>query len=198
MHVRGRKEPVDEAPETGAQGRGGELSAEYGIHMPQNAFLKAWENNDKIIARGSRKMDVVARNTKDGKRGAFFRNIPLDLMLSPMHTLFKPLYVKKFVQMTGAPADTPFDELIAYSDKNFITNADCNGCGLCARVCPVNNINIADGKPLWLHHCENCLACYNWCPNKAIGGGVAQKGYYYRHPKVKIAEFIHNNTNTEG
>lgn len=172
------------------QSRGGELSAEYGIHMPQNAFLKSWENNGRIIARGGRKMDIVARNTKDRKRGSFFRNIPLELMLSPMHTLFKPLYVKKFVQMTNAPTDTPFDEMIALSDRNFSVNASCNVCGTCARVCPVGNIEIAGGKPVWLHRCENCLACYDWCPKRAIEGGVAQKGYYYRNPEVTVAEFF--------
>ena len=62
--------------------------------------------------------------------------------------------------------------------------------GLVRRVCPVNNIIITDKKPIWQHHCENCLACYNWCPVKAIRGGIAAKNYYYRRPEIKIAEMI--------
>ena len=35
---------------------GGELSAAYGIHMPQNAFRKPWENNARIVGRGGMKI----------------------------------------------------------------------------------------------------------------------------------------------
>ncbi len=39
-----------------------ELSAVYGIHMPQNAFLKGWENNDKIIDKCGGKIELVTKN----------------------------------------------------------------------------------------------------------------------------------------
>jgi len=47
---------------------------------------------------------------------------------------------------------------------------------------------MTDNRPVWLHRCENCLACYNRCPTKAIRGGIASKGYYYRHPNIGITE----------
>jgi formate hydrogenlyase subunit 6/NADH:ubiquinone oxidoreductase subunit I len=49
---------------------------------------------------------------------------------------------------------------------------------------------MTDKHPVWQHHCENCLACYNWCPVKAIQGGIAAKNYYYRHPQIKITEIM--------
>jgi len=39
-----------------------------------------------------------------------------------------------------------------------------------------------------LHGCENCLACYNWCPTNAIHGGIAKSGYRYRHPDVRTRD----------
>lgn len=56
-------------------------------------------------------------------------------------------------------------------------------------VSPVENIQTTDEQPLWLHHCENCLACFNWCSNQAFRGGVASKGYY-QHPDIKITDIV--------
>lgn len=53
-------------------------------------------------------------------------------------------------------------------DKHFTTTSNCNGCGLCQKVCPVENISLVDGAPAWLHRCEFCQACISFCPQKAV------------------------------
>ncbi|MFW2488640.1 EFR1 family ferrodoxin [Clostridium chromiireducens] len=74
-------------------------------------------------------------------------------------------------------------------DKNFWTTEKCNGCGTCSRVCPANNIDIVDAKPQWKHQCEHCMACMQWCPQKAIQykKKTLKRGRYH-HPEIKANE----------
>jgi ferredoxin len=78
-------------------------------------------------------------------------------------------------------------------DKNFWTDAQCNGCGICSKVCPANNINIISNRPKWLHQCEHCLACMHWCPKRSIQykkGTMKRKRYH--HPEIKVSELFNN------
>jgi len=67
------------------------------------------------------------------------------------------------------------------SDKPFYPEPSCTGCGLCQAVCPVDNIELKDGKPVWLGSCLQCLACIHRCPERAIqlGKNTKNKGRYY-------------------
>ena len=44
----------------------------------------------------------------------------------------------------------------------------CNHCGRCERICPVENIHLVDGLPVFGDQCNLCLRCYNFCPEQAI------------------------------
>jgi ferredoxin len=78
-------------------------------------------------------------------------------------------------------------------DKNFWTDENCNGCTTCSKVCPVNNIEIKEGKPNWKHKCEQCMACMQWCPKKSIQyKKVTAKRGRYTHPKIKVQELFNN------
>lgn len=74
-------------------------------------------------------------------------------------------------------------------DKGFWVDEKCNFCGICKTVCPCGNIDLQAGKPVWLHHCEQCLACIQWCPSEAIQFGKKTSRYErYRHPEVKLSD----------
>ena len=75
------------------------------------------------------------------------------------------------------------------ADKNYTISDSCDGCGICASVCPAKNIAIADGQPIFFHKCEHCLACLHWCPQKALNylNRTQLKGRYH-HPKVDISQ----------
>lgn len=59
--------------------------------------------------------------------------------------------------------------------KKFYTTEKCISCGKCVRVCPLNNIHLADGKPVWGKNCTHCMACINYCPTAAIEYGKQTK-----------------------
>ena len=66
------------------------------------------------------------------------------------------------------------------TDEKFWVDAEqCILCGLCARRCPVDDIEGI--PPRWKHNgsCTNCLACYHYCPTHAIHWGNMQRGQYY-------------------
>jgi len=55
--------------------------------------------------------------------------------------------------------------------KNYLySDEKCNGCGICAMVCPSQKIKIIDGKPLWQNkvQCYMCYACLNYCPQQSV------------------------------
>jgi ferredoxin len=75
----------------------------------------------------------------------------------------------------------------------FKARAACSGCGACAKLCPVGNIRMEDGRPAWGGNCALCFACVNWCPRKAVSlGRVAPKSgrAQFRCPGVEAAELM--------
>lgn len=76
-------------------------------------------------------------------------------------------------------------------DRDFWTDERCNSCGMCVKVCPVDNIEMVDGKPSWLHLCEQCFACIHLCPKTSIQiGKRTLKRTRYRHPEVSLKDII--------
>ena len=58
----------------------------------------------------------------------------------------------------------------------FAASDACTGCGQCARLCPMNNITIQNGKPVWGGDCTHCMACICRCPSEAIEYGKKSLG----------------------
>jgi ferredoxin len=150
------------------------LSSGFGIVMPSNyipwggpgpkdkqfmRFTKAGEKI-KIIA------DVVARREqRPVERGPLWQNI-----------LFTWLNRLAFPHVPSM-------------DKSFRADDKCNFCGICKTVCPCGNIKLQAGRPVWLHRCEQCLACIQWCPAEAIQFGKKTPRYErYHHPEVTLSD----------
>lgn len=74
-------------------------------------------------------------------------------------------------------------------DNKFWITDKCNGCRLCERVCPVNNIEFKADKPTWKHNCEQCTACIQYCPTESIQWGEKTvKRKRYRNPNIRTKE----------
>ena len=64
--------------------------------------------------------------------------------------------------------------------KKFRATEKCVACGLCEKVCPLNNITLTNGRPVWGKNCTHCMACISRCPKRAIeyGKGTERRGRY--------------------
>ncbi len=48
-----------------------------------------------------------------------------------------------------------------------------------------------EGRPCWLHRCEQCLACIQWCPREAIQyGKKTVRTPRYHNPEVTLKDML--------
>jgi ferredoxin len=60
----------------------------------------------------------------------------------------------------------------------------CEGCGLCAQICPVQNVELQGGHPRFGEHCALCMRCIHACPQEAIQiGKVTVDKFRWKGPK---------------
>ena len=82
---------------------------------------------------------------------------------------------------------------VAYPNnfRGITAEASCIGCGTCAKVCPMDNISLLDGKAVIGDNCATCLACFHWCPTESIWmsrqENIARRAKY-RHPDVQLTD----------
>lgn len=63
----------------------------------------------------------------------------------------------------------------------------CIGCGQCIKNCPMNNIALKGGRPVWGNRCTHCMACICHCPMEVIEYGEKSLGKpRYRFEALKI------------
>jgi len=90
----------------------------------------------------------------------------------------KPFPQKKhsFIDtLKSGPINAGFNRFYLRADKFCVTD-NCIHCGKCAEVCPLNNITLKEGMPVWSIHCTHCMACICSCPAEAIEYGKISKG----------------------
>jgi len=76
-------------------------------------------------------------------------------------------------------------------DVRFWVDDKCNSCGICEKICPVQNIKMEENKPKWLHKCQQCLACLHWCPQESIQvGNKTNNRERYQNPYVKLSDMM--------
>ena len=83
---------------------------------------------------------------------------------------------------TGSIGKAIYDNSMRLTGK-FTVEGTCIGCGLCAKKCPVDAIEMRDGRPVWVQdRCAMCLRCLHSCPKFAIQRSSSTKRHgQYTH-----------------
>jgi NAD-dependent dihydropyrimidine dehydrogenase PreA subunit len=163
------------------------LRSRYGLHLPQNSFSKPWEDDRALFARVLReRLPKLAREIEAGEPTDDRDQAALGRLMAPLRPWLRSLYRKALLKSAGIEDDPALSnrDLLGPSDRSYRALEACTGCGLCARLCPVANIEMSEGRPRWTGHCEGCLSCYNHCPARAIAGGLSARAYFYRNPLI--------------
>ena len=132
----------------------------FEIVMPEN-YIAMFTTPDKlnavkIIDQAEEKIDHAIELMKKGK------NFPKATIT------FKDRINSSIINLIFYP-------LLVHSRK-FYVKESCVSCGLCEKVCPLNNIKIESGRPIWNDNCTHCMACICRCPKEAIEYGKHSKG----------------------
>lgn len=71
--------------------------------------------------------------------------------------------------------------------KFYRISDDCDGCGICVKVCSVSAVILKDRRPVFSGKCEHCQGCVNICPLRAIHfGRVNSKTPVFCHPEAGL------------
>lgn len=124
------------------------------IKMPDSVcdnklLKKTLEQNRQLVVEADKKIERAAEQIKRGK-------FPRD-------------GITFFAHIAGLFGQRLwfYGKTTGYTDKLKISE-NCVGCGLCAKLCPMDNISNQDGKALSGNRCTMCYRCISHCPQKAI------------------------------
>lgn len=153
--------------------KGSHLSAGFDLRMPGNCLISSEKENlmrlseapDSLKEIGQEIRGQIRNYHSSGKKAE--RGFVEKSYFYGTHSLKKMTFMKKFE-----------------------VTEECNGCGICARVCPTDNIIIKDGKAMHGEQCAACYACLHWCPQNATKlkvPGLRNRPQYH-HPQVTLSE----------
>jgi ferredoxin len=157
--------------------QGMNLSSGFVVKMPANYTpmygAQPQEKQNKLFKQAEDKIKAIADIIQAGKENPIEKS-----------SFLSNFFFSSFIYNMGSSK-------IPESDKSFWVNEKCTSCGTCEKICPVDNIKLANEKPTWLHHCEQCMACLQWCPAEAIQFGKKTEGRKrYRNPSVKATDLM--------
>lgn len=141
------------------------------VVMPQNYIalfsMKDKETNGRIVNEALPVIDHIAETIKSGGKLDDKKVGSAEYAITKW---VRDLYYKDFMKT-----------------KKFLATDACVSCGLCAGICPMSNISMTDGKPVWDKNCTHCMACINRCPKDAIEYGKGSVGKIrYKGPESTL------------
>ncbi len=95
--------------------------------------------------------------------------------------------VRLLDRVLSGPVNPAFYRFIVSADA-FRAGDACIACGQCAANCPMNNVTLTDGRPVWGRKCTHCMACICYCPAGAIEYGTKSAGkprYHFEELRMR-------------
>ena len=164
---------------------GNGLSSGFAVRMPHNGLgsdtFSAAENN-KMFLNWRQKLESVCEVVNSRRKQKLENeSIITGLVLSGILFRRIPFILRLLKQVIKE----------GWNSLAFTSDENCTGCGICEKICPVNNISMRGKIPAWSDHCEGCFACYHWCPLNAVRLGRTDFNMkQYHNPDVVINELI--------
>jgi ferredoxin/flavodoxin len=161
---------------------GSDLDAGFSVHgdfemsFPKNELmaiirLMVWLSRNHRPAHFSERTEEILRVIQAKERRTPETSGPLANLLGTL---------------IGGVARTSFRT----ADKAFGSTDACTSCGICARVCPRENVTLENGRPAWHHDCEFCYACMAFCPQNAITMNGQAPNTPAHHPDVSLNDVL--------
>jgi ferredoxin len=149
------------------------ISSTYAILMPGNCIrvygALPYTKQQQCFEREKESVDHIVKEIK-AKAG--------NMNAAELNPVGTAIIKKLYCSMMKSSYD---------SDQYYSVDNSCNSCGLCEHICPVHNIVLEAGKPVWHHKCESCMACIQRCPQQAINyKHKTQKRKRYVNPNIKF------------
>ena len=132
------------------------------VVMPSNINFKPWDDlkNEKIISAGLQKAKYFTHDLVYGI------------------SKWKPVYILPAIADILDLRKRAW-ALLAKKIELSIDNIKCIRCGICYKVCPVENIEMEE-YPEFLDKCQFCLRCISFCPTQAISFKNKETFYPYK------------------
>jgi len=164
---------------------GGKLSLGFVAKMPHNCIgyrTISIDEQNEMFKNWNKKVEVISEYVHTRKEGILeTRSILFHFILSGLIFKVLPSLLPLICHMT----------MKGWKSLAFISDEKCDGCGICMRICPVDNIEMIDNRPSWSNHCTSCFACLQWCPKESIqAGSITVNMKRYHHPHVKISDIM--------
>ena len=143
----------------------------------------------------NKKLDIIHESILEQKKGIFETKAEVIEHMVDFFNLRENIQKRVWLKVASYKDEInlAFQESLQLMDYGFNYNDNCTGCKICLKICPVNNIEIVDSRPIWQHKCEQCFACLQWCPKEAIQFREGTfNGKRYHHPDVEISDMINN------